>query len=108
MAKGIYDQAVYRATADWNLIQNFSHPVSFTHHADGFGVEGQMGVEYAIGGIGLFLSMRTILTGRAGRGGYVVSQPGGEAGDAAERGWAGWGWGEDWGEFHFLKFYLRY
>ena len=49
VAKGIYDQVVYRATADWNLIQNFSHPVSFRHHADGFGVEGQLGLDYAIG-----------------------------------------------------------
>jgi hypothetical protein len=39
----------YRATADWNLIADFDHPVSFRHRADGFGVEGELGVGYRIG-----------------------------------------------------------
>jgi len=47
-AEGGYSQVVYRATADWNLIPEFSHPVSFRHHADGFGVRGALGVRYAV------------------------------------------------------------
>jgi hypothetical protein len=30
--------ADYSATADWNLIERFAHPKSFSHHADGRGV----------------------------------------------------------------------
>jgi hypothetical protein len=44
-----YDQVVYRAVADWNLITDFSHPVSFRHHADGFGVTGELGLRYTAG-----------------------------------------------------------
>lgn len=45
----VYDQVVYRAVADWNLIADFSHPVSFRHRADGYGVEGELRVGYALG-----------------------------------------------------------
>jgi hypothetical protein len=44
-----YHQVSYRATADWNLIPDFSHPVSFRHRADGFGVEDELGVYYRVG-----------------------------------------------------------
>ena len=47
---GAYHQANYRADADWNLIQTFSHPVSFSHRADGYGLEGRLGMKYKVGG----------------------------------------------------------
>jgi hypothetical protein len=43
-----YHQVNYRAKADWNLITDFSHPVSFRHRADGYGVEGEFGVRYRV------------------------------------------------------------
>jgi hypothetical protein len=45
-----YHQVNYRAKADWNLIADFSHPVSFRHRADGFGAEGELGVVYRVCG----------------------------------------------------------
>ncbi|HWB92406.1 MAG TPA: hypothetical protein VG605_11155 [Puia sp.] len=44
-----YDQVVYRGVADWNLIAEFRHPVSFRHRADGYGVMGDVSVSYAMG-----------------------------------------------------------
>lgn len=38
----------YRADADWNLRQDLSHPVSFTHRANGRGFEGDMAYKWAI------------------------------------------------------------
>src|SRR5579859_6286202 len=43
-----YHQVSYRVSADWNLISDFSHPVSFRHRADGFGVEGGLEVQYRL------------------------------------------------------------
>jgi hypothetical protein len=43
-----YHQVGYRAKADWNLIADFDHPVSFRHRADGFGAEGELGVGYQV------------------------------------------------------------
>lgn len=43
-----YRQVDYRAEADWNLIHTFSHPVSFRHWADGYGIEGGMGLCYSL------------------------------------------------------------
>jgi outer membrane protease len=43
-----YDQVVYRGVADWNLIAQFAHPVSFRHRADGYGVTGAAGVSYVL------------------------------------------------------------
>jgi hypothetical protein len=43
-----YHQVSYRAKADWNLIQDFNHPVSFRHRADGYGVEGELGIRYRV------------------------------------------------------------
>jgi hypothetical protein len=34
-----YSQVKYSAAADWNLIESFQHPVSFSHSADGYGVD---------------------------------------------------------------------
>ncbi len=45
----VYNQVVYRGVADWNLIGDFNHPVSFRHRADGYGVEGKLRVGYAVG-----------------------------------------------------------
>jgi hypothetical protein len=62
---GAYHQANYRADADWNLIQAFSHPVSFSHRADGYGLEGRLGVKYIVGwlvgvvGAGDYFNRRT-------------------------------------------------
>lgn len=44
----IYHQVSYRAKADWNLIADFSHPVSFRHRANGFGVEEELGASYRV------------------------------------------------------------
>lgn len=33
-----YYQLTYAATANWNLIPAFSHPLSFTHNANGYGI----------------------------------------------------------------------
>ncbi len=43
-----YHQVRYHATADWNLIPEFAHPVSFRHVADGYGIEAQGGLEYKV------------------------------------------------------------
>ena len=45
-----YHQVRYHATADWNLIPEFAHPVSFRHTADGYGIEGDAGLRYRGGG----------------------------------------------------------
>jgi hypothetical protein len=44
-----YDQADYSATADWNLISQFAHPVSFRHTADGYGLDAKTALHYRIG-----------------------------------------------------------
>ena len=43
-----YDQVVYRGVADWNLIAQFAHPVSFRHRADGYGLTGEAEVGYVL------------------------------------------------------------
>jgi len=45
----VYDQVVYRGVADWNMIADFRHPVSFRHRADGYGVEEELGIKCALG-----------------------------------------------------------
>jgi len=53
-----YHQVRYRAKADWNLITDFDHPVSFRHRADGFGIEGKLGVGYRVWrGVEVFVTM---------------------------------------------------
>lgn len=47
LVQGTYDQALYRASADWNLIEEFEHPVSFRHHAEGFSVRATISLNYA-------------------------------------------------------------
>lgn len=49
-----YDQVVYRGVADWNLIADFQHPVSFRHRADGYGITGELALSYALGRHWLF------------------------------------------------------
>lgn len=53
-----YHQVSYRAKADWNLIADFDHPVSFRHRADGFGVEGELAAGYRVcRGVDVFVAM---------------------------------------------------
>ena len=48
VADVVYHQVRYHATADWNLIPEFAHPVSFTHVADGYGFEGLAGLRWGV------------------------------------------------------------
>ena len=49
MLMGItYHQTRYSASADWNLVETFQHPVSFTHHANGFGLTPELTIQYAL------------------------------------------------------------
>jgi hypothetical protein len=41
-----YHQNRYDAEADWNLISAFKHPLSFSHHAKGYGVESNFSFTY--------------------------------------------------------------
>ncbi len=41
-----YHQVSYSAEADWNLVTDFKHPVSFEHHAKGYGITTEAGLEY--------------------------------------------------------------
>lgn len=41
-----YKQLKYKATADWNLIDAFAHPVSFRHTANGNGTDGLLQVNF--------------------------------------------------------------
>jgi hypothetical protein len=43
-----YHQVSYSAVADWNIVKNFRHPISFRHTAKGFGAEGMLNLVYAI------------------------------------------------------------
>ncbi|MBN2487167.1 MAG: hypothetical protein JXB34_14430 [Bacteroidales bacterium] len=42
-----YHQVNYRAKANWNLIENFQHPLSFRHTAKGFGLENSVSLCYS-------------------------------------------------------------
>lgn len=44
-----YHQVQYAAKANWNLIENFKHPVSFEHHAKGYGLVTDIDLEYLVG-----------------------------------------------------------
>lgn len=48
VANVTYNQADYKATADWNLIPTFQHPVSYRHTAKGYGLDANASVVYAI------------------------------------------------------------
>ncbi|MRX46263.1 hypothetical protein [Pedobacter puniceum] len=41
-----YHQLKYRATANWNLIENFAHPESFKHDANGYALSGETKTVY--------------------------------------------------------------
>jgi Protochlamydia outer membrane protein len=43
-----YTQANYHANADWNLITQFQHPVSYTHSANGYGINTNATLTYNI------------------------------------------------------------
>jgi hypothetical protein len=43
-----YDQVQYRASANWNLIRTFTHPESFRHTANGYGLNAHASVLYHI------------------------------------------------------------
>ncbi len=43
-----YTQLKYNATANWNLIDAFKHPVSFTHYAKGFNFETSLICSYLL------------------------------------------------------------
>ncbi|MDB5126867.1 hypothetical protein [Mucilaginibacter sp.] len=43
-----YNQVNYNAAADWNLIQNFQHPVSYRHIAKGFGINWDLRLKYTL------------------------------------------------------------
>lgn len=42
-----YNQVNYQAISDWNLAQDFQHPISYRHTAKGFGITGDLGLTYA-------------------------------------------------------------
>jgi hypothetical protein len=44
-----YHQTNYTSKANWNLIENFKHPVSFRHKAIGFGIEPGLKVNFKMG-----------------------------------------------------------
>ncbi|HEY3401755.1 MAG TPA: hypothetical protein VGK59_00105 [Ohtaekwangia sp.] len=44
----MYHQVKYSAAADWNLIADFEHPVSFKHKAKGYGLEAEGALEYLV------------------------------------------------------------
>jgi hypothetical protein len=37
-ADATYHQVNYNSNGNWNLITSFQHPVSYHHHADGYGI----------------------------------------------------------------------
>jgi hypothetical protein len=62
-----YSQVRYRASANWNLIQEFSHPESFRHTANGYGINAQASLLYrasCIHAIGITGSYSRWQTGR--------------------------------------------
>jgi hypothetical protein len=51
-----YLQLNYKASADWNLIDEFMHPVSFTHKAKGYGLHSALKIQYqTVDHLGIFL-----------------------------------------------------
>jgi hypothetical protein len=46
-----YNQIRYKASANWNLIREFSHPESFRHTANGYGIMAQASLLYHVQGI---------------------------------------------------------
>ena len=43
-----YHQVSYKAQADWNLIEEFKHPVSFEHVAKGYGIDADLRIGFEI------------------------------------------------------------
>lgn len=46
--RNYYEQSRYSSEADWNLIDEFQHPVSFTHKAKGFGWNISLTIEQSL------------------------------------------------------------
>lgn len=46
-----YGQVRYKASANWNLINTFSHPESFRHTANGYGINAQASISYNISSV---------------------------------------------------------
>jgi hypothetical protein len=72
-----YHHAKYRAKSDWNIdsSQNYQHPKSFTHEADGYGIIGE--IEYRIRydtGISTYVSLEgKMYKTRDGKAKYFLS-----------------------------------
>lgn len=63
-----YSQVRYKASADWNLIHTFSHPESFRHTANGYGIRAHMAMLYHASAI-LSLGIKSIYSRwQTGRG----------------------------------------
>jgi hypothetical protein len=59
-SKLTYNQVNYSSKANWNLIEEFKHPVSFRHSAKGFGIEPSLSFHYRVkNNIDLFLGGKT-------------------------------------------------
>lgn len=43
-----YHQVSYNSNGDWNLITSFQHPVSYHHHANGYGIQAGGKLSYGI------------------------------------------------------------
>ncbi|MCO5935289.1 hypothetical protein NAF17_07035 [Mucilaginibacter sp. RB4R14] len=43
-----YNQSHYTATADWNVIQTFEHPVSYRHTANGYRINTNASLSYSV------------------------------------------------------------
>ncbi|UOE49441.1 hypothetical protein MTO98_34155 [Mucilaginibacter sp. SMC90] len=43
-----YNQVSYNAQGNWNLITNFQHPVSYRHHANGYGLNMNVALVYTV------------------------------------------------------------
>ena len=47
-ADGTYNQVNYTGQGDWNLINEFQHPVSYRHNAKGYGINANMRLVYSL------------------------------------------------------------
>jgi len=66
-AGALCDFVHYRGRANWNLIPNFQHPLSFQDDANGYNLEGNLKLSYILDKWTFFLS-GNILHGKTGKG----------------------------------------
>jgi hypothetical protein len=64
----LYEPIGYRGRADWNLISNFQHPLSFEDKANGFNLEGSLRFSYHPGRLWAFFISGDILHGETNSG----------------------------------------